>query len=146
CVCRNRESPHHQWLFLAEDLRSECQSATIAAAEKTSTYLCARRCASAVRSRNLRLEYCSSGFGEDGELCAPRSHHAGKIWITFQPGEAGQADFNRFQGVRIESQGLQYCRCYLRGCRRGLHDAGVQLRARNNQADIGVSEAETTVP
>src|SRR5207302_7773568 len=76
CGCRNRELLRHQWLFSTEDLRSERQSVTIAAAEKTSTYLCARCYASAVKSRNLRLNNAqAAAFIPDGELCAPRFHY-----------------------------------------------------------------------
>src|SRR5438874_9297662 len=57
----------------------------------------------------------------------------------------GFLDLNRLQGLRIKSQGLQYRRRHLRGCHRSLHHAGVQLRVRDDQADIAVSKAETTV-
>ena len=40
----------------------------------------------------------------------------------------GFLDFNRLQGLRIKSQGLQYRRRDLRGCHRSLHHAGVQPR------------------
>ena len=57
----------------------------------------------------------------------------------------GFLDFNRLQGLRIKSQGLQYCRRDLRGCHRSLHHAGVQLRVRDDQANVSVAETETAV-
>src|SRR5260370_3186508 len=44
----------------------------------------------------------------------------------------------------IDAQRLQDCRRDLRGGHRGLHNFGTQTRVRNNEADVGVTEPESS--
>src|SRR5437868_6726416 len=64
-------------------------------------------------------------------------------------GEAGPygsfLNANRFQSVGIDSQKLQDGRRYLLSRHRSLYLASVNVRVRDDQADVGVAEAETAV-